>query len=183
MIYGIKSKRNILVSKGFTLIELMVVIAIIAILTAIITANFTTAKSKSRDAKRMSDLGQIQLALAGYFDRCNTYPPDITTSFTTTCSGSGNVVSLSSFISKIPTPPTASESYYYIADLATPDDYFLEATLENKGASSSNSLAVSPSWYTNGYTTSYGSVVPGPGTIPTNLSCSSVTTVFCVGPR
>ena len=114
MFYHIKDiKKN---NKGFTLIELMVVIAIIAILTAVITANFTTAKSKSRDAKRMSDLGQIQLALAGYFDRCNAYPPALTDAngspYSTTCAAAGsNNINLASFISKIPVPPTPSESY------------------------------------------------------------------------
>ena len=43
-----KGKRG-----GFTLVELLVVIAIISILTAIVTANFTQAKARSRDAKRI----------------------------------------------------------------------------------------------------------------------------------
>jgi prepilin-type N-terminal cleavage/methylation domain-containing protein len=59
---------------GFTLVELMVVIAIIAILTGIITTNFTSSRAKARDAKRISDLGHIQLAIELYFDRCKQYP-------------------------------------------------------------------------------------------------------------
>ena len=83
--------------KGFTLIELLVVIAIIAILTAIVTANFATSKAKARDAKRISDIAQIQLALEMVFDRCNVYPPDITNITTDICTG----YPLNYFISKI----------------------------------------------------------------------------------
>jgi len=59
--------------KGFTLVELMVVIAIIGILSAIILANFTTARSKSRDGQRISDISQIQYALAAYFNQCKQH--------------------------------------------------------------------------------------------------------------
>jgi general secretion pathway protein G len=69
--------KKILFKNGFTLIELLVVLAIIAILTAIVTTNFTTSKSKARDAKRVSDIAQIQLALEMVFDKCNAYPEGI----------------------------------------------------------------------------------------------------------
>ena len=59
-------------SRAFTLIELMVVIAIIGILTAVAVANFSSTKARSRDAKRISDLSQLQLAIGGYFDRCGS---------------------------------------------------------------------------------------------------------------
>jgi prepilin-type N-terminal cleavage/methylation domain-containing protein len=60
--------------KGFTLIELLVVIAIIGILSSVVLASLSTARQKSRDAKRISDIGQIQLALELYFDRVQSYP-------------------------------------------------------------------------------------------------------------
>ena len=119
--------------KGFTLIELLVVIAIIAILTAIITANFTQAKAKSRDAKRVSDLAQIQLALEMAFDRCNSYPATIDTGATIKTGCQDTLTSqdykFGYFISKIPTPPTAGESYEYGVD-SNHYDYRLKATLE-----------------------------------------------------
>jgi prepilin-type N-terminal cleavage/methylation domain-containing protein len=62
--------------KGFTLVELIVVIAIIGILTGIVTTNFASSRSRARDAKRISDLGHIQLALELYFDRCKQYPQE-----------------------------------------------------------------------------------------------------------
>ena len=53
---------------GFTLIELLVVIAIIGILASIVVASLNTARRKSRDARRIADVKQIQLALELYYD-------------------------------------------------------------------------------------------------------------------
>jgi len=51
---------------GFTLIELLVVIAIIAILAAILFPVFAHARAKARQARCMSNLKQIGLAVAMY---------------------------------------------------------------------------------------------------------------------
>lgn len=55
-------------NKGFTLIELLVVIAIIGILASVVLASLSSARRKSRDARRIADIKQIQLALELYFD-------------------------------------------------------------------------------------------------------------------
>lgn len=59
--------------KGFTLIELLVVIAIIGLLSSVVLASLNTARAKGRDARRMSDLHNIQLALELYYDKYGTY--------------------------------------------------------------------------------------------------------------
>lgn len=60
--------------KGFTLIELMVVVSIISILSAVLYANFSDARAQSRDKARMSELKQVQLALEMYKAQNDTYP-------------------------------------------------------------------------------------------------------------
>ena len=62
------------VKKGFTLIELLVVVAIIGILASIILATVSSVRAKGRDAKRVSDLKQIQNALELYFSDNGRYP-------------------------------------------------------------------------------------------------------------
>jgi general secretion pathway protein G len=60
--------------KGFTLIELMVVIAIIGMLFAIIITSAAVIKRNSRDAQRQSDLRSIQSALEQYNADQTYYP-------------------------------------------------------------------------------------------------------------
>lgn len=60
--------------RGFTLIELMVVIALIGLFASIILASLGTARAKGRDAKRLSDIKNIQIALQLYYGAHGQYP-------------------------------------------------------------------------------------------------------------
>ena len=60
--------------KGFTLIELLVVVAIIALLSSIALIAFVQARQKSRDAKRLGDMVQMNTALELYFSTYKGYP-------------------------------------------------------------------------------------------------------------
>ena len=59
---------------GFTLIELLVVIAIIGILASVVLASLNSAREKSRDALRLSQVKEIQKALQVYYSEYGVYP-------------------------------------------------------------------------------------------------------------
>ncbi|MEI6660470.1 MAG: prepilin-type N-terminal cleavage/methylation domain-containing protein [bacterium] len=67
----LKSHQN----RGFTLVELLVVISIISLLSSVVLSALNSARAKGRDARRKSDIHQIQLALELYYDANGSYPP------------------------------------------------------------------------------------------------------------
>ena len=60
--------------KGFTLIELLVVVAIIGLLASVVLTSLNSARAKARDARRFSDVRQIQISLELYYDKYGAYP-------------------------------------------------------------------------------------------------------------
>lgn len=64
-------------NKAFTLIEILVVIAIIGILATIVIFNVSNAQAKSRDAKRIEDLNTVGKALGLYQEQYNSMPYDV----------------------------------------------------------------------------------------------------------
>ena len=131
-------------ARGFTLIELLVVIAIIGVLATVVLASLNTARRKSRDARRVADIKQVQLALELYFDGAGAgnYP----TGNATACDGtSANVYGLqvlvtNGYIASIPhdpNAPAATSCYRYRAQAPTAaiTYYHLAAVVEDAGNS------------------------------------------------
>lgn len=99
---------------GFTLIELLVVIAIIGLLSTLAVVALNNARMKSRDARRVSDIKQIQTALELYYNDVNLYPIETTavllgvTADKTISSGGGIAAAGSgtTYMNAIPSNPT-----------------------------------------------------------------------------
>ena len=64
------------INKGFTLVELLVVMAILGILATIITGGFKNALMRGRDTRRKSDLKQIATALELFYHDWGYYPSE-----------------------------------------------------------------------------------------------------------
>ncbi|PLX21768.1 hypothetical protein C0584_01545 [Candidatus Parcubacteria bacterium] len=143
--------------KGFTLIELLVVIAIIGLLSTLAVVSLNNARTKSRDARRIADVKQIQTALELYFTDNGEYPdqpasgvcPDSSTGhvaaagkiagcclaetggFAATCGGG------TTFMGVVPDNPDPNgQDYVYTADVSgsSNDSYHLVYLLEEDTA-------------------------------------------------
>ncbi|OHA15307.1 MAG: hypothetical protein A3H57_01590 [Candidatus Taylorbacteria bacterium RIFCSPLOWO2_02_FULL_43_11] len=127
---GVRRFNN---KKGFTLVELLIVIAIIGILSGVVLASMGSARAKARDGRRISDIKQIQLALATYQDANGSYPTAIY----------GSPSPLASYMSSIPTDPSTAAQYkyaYYNYTGPNPKTYHLGAVLETEHSELSNTV-------------------------------------------
>lgn len=116
-------------SAGFSLIELMAVIAIIGILSTVMFATYGTARERARDSRRITDIRQLQLGLELYFEACaRTYPGSLSVSANDGCSGG---ITFGDFLQTIPDDPQG-DPYEYST---TGSNYCLGAVLENENHS------------------------------------------------
>ncbi|MFH1956507.1 MAG: type II secretion system protein [Patescibacteria group bacterium] len=60
--------------KGFTLLELLVVLAIITLIFSLILASTSTARKKARDSRRVSDFSEFVKALEMFYNKYGVYP-------------------------------------------------------------------------------------------------------------
>jgi type II secretion system protein G len=116
--------------KGFTLIELLVVIAIIGILSSVVLASLNSARQKARDARRVSDIGQLALALEMYYNDYTAYPLTAATLSPLVTAG---------FLPVLPVDPSTGAGYTYTG---TASDYCLSTTLEGAAATVPDNDAV-----------------------------------------
>lgn len=107
--------------RGFTLLELLVVISLIGILIAMGTVAFATAQKRGRDAKRRGDLQAIQKAQEQYYSLNNSY----VVWGDQTCTGSIGTV-----MTTVPTDPKNNATYYYWCH-SVQEGYCVEVTLED----------------------------------------------------
>lgn len=148
--------------QGFTLIEILIVVAIIAILASVVLVGLGPTQQSGRDARRLSDLHEVQNALELYYNKCGYYPGTYIGSAPCTgfvASGGYNqgtspvvtVITGSSIgVGVMPDDPTSGKHYLYDANTGGAS-YILEAELENVNNSVFTSYTPpSTTGYTNG---------------------------------
>jgi len=123
-------------NKGFTLVELLVVVSLIGVLATLVLANLNSGRQRVRDAQRKSDVRNIQTALRLYYNDNAGYPG----------SSSGKIVGCDgtcewgamwqnddiTYMNVLPGDPLTTQSYRYTSSGAGSETYTLEACFENK---------------------------------------------------
>jgi prepilin-type N-terminal cleavage/methylation domain-containing protein len=114
--------------QGFTLIEILIVVAIIAILASVVLVGLGPTQAQGRDARRVSDLREVQTALELYYNKNGSYPGDTTWAALTT-----DLTAASIGVSQIPNDPSSGATYYY-SPTSGGQDYILGAKLETNSS-------------------------------------------------
>jgi prepilin-type N-terminal cleavage/methylation domain-containing protein len=97
--------------KGFTLIEMLVVISIIGILAALTLVSYSGAQKQTRDTQRRSDLNQFRNALENYAaSNSGAYPIAAVGEAGTMCAAD---LQPDGFISGCPADPIGGTDYGY----------------------------------------------------------------------
>ncbi len=99
--------------RGFTLIELLVVITIIGILSSIVITSLNEAREGARDARRISDMKNIQVALALYYQDNGDFPCSL---YNGSLSGEACTPAFfqSSYMASTPTDPNGNQYVYSV---------------------------------------------------------------------
>lgn len=113
-------------NRGFTLVELLVVIAIIGILATLLLLQLNQARAKGRDAKRVSDVGQLRTAVELFYnDNGYVYP----------AAPLGNQLDRYLTTGNLPADPQGVAYGYATNTVATPSLFQLHTELETNNSS------------------------------------------------
>lgn len=121
--------------KGFTLIEILIVVAIIGLLASVVLVGLAPAQRRGRDSRRLADLKETQNALELYYNKCGHYPgtEDCAVAAGAPADWAGLTTALTKAsigVSQIPSDPSAGKDYAYYTN-ASRNAYLLTAGLED----------------------------------------------------
>lgn len=69
-----RSLHDLKKQRGFTIVELLIVIVVIGILAALVIVTFSGIQQRARDTERRTDINAIQGHLEAYYAETGTYP-------------------------------------------------------------------------------------------------------------
>lgn len=120
---------------GFTLMELLVIVSIIALLSIFSMAALSQAMKKSRDSKRKGDVAQIArfFALSCYLPEAGAGEYDLTALFEEAKIKNPQFLTFLERVPKDPSVGTDSRSYYTYKVAADGKKCVLYANMENDG--------------------------------------------------
>ena len=119
-------------NKGFTLVEMLVVVAIIGILASVFLIGLRGFRGSAYDARRLSDLQKVQGYLELYYNKNREYPNASTWAELQTA------LVADAGVSAIPNDPLSAQTYEYAADSSDFQSYVLGATLSDENAGALN---------------------------------------------
>lgn len=124
---NLKTNQN---QKGFTIVELLIVIVVIAILAAISIVAFTGIQQRGRDSARASDVSNIVKAVTAYTTEDNGAWPTDAASMNTALTSSAvslpaDIASKVTFASSDPTANVAQDAYVYVPCTAGAKIFYL----------------------------------------------------------
>lgn len=108
---------------GLTLIEILVVVAILLLLFIALSRLFGGSTKRARDTQRKNDLKNIKLAFEDYYNDKLAYPP---VEYLNDCNGD----SLKPYLKAVPCDPTTGEPYLYLPSVGN-HSYRLLSILED----------------------------------------------------
>ena len=117
--------------KGFTLIEILIVVAIIGLLASVVLVGLGAFRTRGRDARRIADLRETQNALELYYTKSQRYPA--LAGGDTWASLTSSLVNAGIGVSSVSSDPLYPDKAYRYGVSADGQNYVLAATLEDGG--------------------------------------------------